>query len=322
MGEIVTANSESMKDLSVVVLSYNRLGELRTNLPLLCETSAKTGFELIIVDNASCDGSREFLSFLKQRFLDLKVVLNEENLGVAAGRNLGWHLASRDFILNIDDDTRCNEHAMRSLLRIAKANPRIGVISPRIVHALTLSPQCDYGEEEYRFANFHGACHLVRADAFRKVGGIDPLCSFGGEELDYSIRLRAEGYDAIYTPTVTVGHNNFARTGTEGQWRRRQWVYNFSRVFFKHFPLNVASMFCLRYCISHIVSAASQSGLFFAISLLGAAIRGAFDGRKRYRVIPKTVLKFYVNSSLRPEFGNVSLFEKVLNFSRRRLTIY
>jgi GT2 family glycosyltransferase len=300
-----------MEDLSVVVLSHNRVEELTRNLPPLCERSASTGFELIVVDNASSDGSREYIAKLKTTYLGLQVVLNDSNVGVAAGRNAGWTLASRNFILNIDDDTWCDEDGMRGLLQIGRDNPGVGAISPRIIHAITSCAQCDHGDVEYHFANFHGACHLVRAEVFRKIGKIDPLCSFGGEELDYSIRLRAEGYDVLYTPAVTVKHNNFVRSGNEGKWRRHQWVYNFSRIYFKHFPLRRAFFFCFRYCVSHIFSAVGQYGLLFAISLAGAALRGAIDGRKKYCIIPKAVLEFYSNSKLRPEFGNASLLLKV-----------
>lgn len=300
-----------LSDVSVVTLSFNRKDELLNNLPNLCKVSAQAGFELIVVDNASTDGSIAFLRELIVVYPSLRLVLNDENMGVARGRNIGWRLASKKYILNIDDDLHIDETGIYGLLKMARENCRAGVISPRIIHAITHEKQCDHGEKNCQISNYHGACHIVRADVFHQVGDIDPECSFGGEELDYSIRVRAAGFDVIYSPAVTVKHNSLARVGVEGVWRRRQWVYNFTRVFFKHFPFWRAAILSGRYALSHIISGRKKFGITFAITLIPFVVRGATTGRIQYQCIPVWVREFYANPELRPEYGNVSLISKI-----------
>jgi len=312
-------NSDKMLEaLSVVILSYNRHEELLVNLPLLCNASRNMGFELIVVDNASTDGSREFLAELEKSFPSIQVILNEENLGVAGGRNLGWQEATRDYILNIDDDTRLGELEIVKLYQIAISKPNVGVISPRIVHAVTGVAQNDHGTKEYFPANFHGACHLVRVAAYRKVGEIDPSCSFGGEELDYSIRVMEAGYSILYTPQVTVQHNNILRTGEEGIWRRQKWIYNYCRVHFKHFPKGMACMLSLRYGILHLVSGVRQHGCLLVFSLPKQVVKGAIDGVRHYQPVSKNVKMFYSDPTLKPDFGNISLLRKLYRSIERK----
>ena len=73
----------------MVVLSHNRIDELRRNLPYLCDHAAEFGYELIIVDNASTDASVELLKMLMRQHQNVRVIFNEVNSGVAQGRNTG-----------------------------------------------------------------------------------------------------------------------------------------------------------------------------------------------------------------------------------------
>lgn len=312
MSNIYDINTKFLNDLSLVILSFNRREELLNNLPALCQGSVETGFELIVVDNSSTDGSREVLADLEKQYQNLRVIYNDKNLGVAGGRNTGWRMATRKFILNIDDDTHISITEIISFYKLALEKPDIGIISPRILHAITGIAQNDHGDKEYEPANFHGACHLVRRDVYQIVGEIDPYCYFGGEELDYSIRVRAAGFKVIYTPKISIKHNNFIRLGGEAAWRRRQWVYNFSRVYFKHFPVYIALMFSFRYLISHLASSMRQNGLIFALSLPNQVVLGALDGKRQYQSIPREVREFYTSPTLRPDFGNIPLYRKFL----------
>jgi GT2 family glycosyltransferase len=302
----------SLSDVSVVVLSYNRLEELKRNLPILCKKSIDTGFEIIIVDNASTDGSCQFIGQLSFDYPAVISVFNDKNLGVAGGRNVGWSRASRRYILNVDDDTWIDDLQISALLHIALKNCEISVFSPRILHAITLAKQCDFGEYTVNIANFHGACHMLKREVYLKVGEIDRECSFGGEELDYSIRLKSCGFNVLYIPDVTIRHNSHTRSGFEDGWRRRQWVFNFARVLYKHFPLLRASILAWRYSLSHVLSGRREHGILFALSLFYSLLSGAVSGRRVYCKVPIGTLKYYSSADLRPEFGNVSIFKKIV----------
>lgn len=301
----------ALADLSVVVLSYNRCEELRQNLETLCALREHTGFELIVVDNASTDGTREDLHRLRTEQPDIVLILAERNLGVAGGRNLGWAAATRAFILNLDDDTRIDLDAMLSLRRAMVCSERIGAVTPRVVHAETGHCQnAEYAGRIREPANFHGACHLVRAAAWRSVGELDPGCRFGGEELDYAIRLRAAGYSIVCLGEVTVQHNSLKREASVDRWRREQWLYNYSRVLFKHFPCFQAIAYSARGLVSHLAGGLAAHGPSIAPSLVGHAIRGAVAGRRHHSRLPEAALRFYSNNELLPDFGNVPLWRK------------
>jgi GT2 family glycosyltransferase len=305
-------DADSLATLSVVVLSHNRREELRRNLQVLCDLQGDTGFELIVVDNASDDGTREDLAGFRRQYPHLVVILSEQNLGVAGGRNLAWSAASRDFILNLDDDTRVDLHALRALCAELEASASVGIVTPRVVHALTGVCQNDYVGRVREPANFHGACHIVRRALWQRVGKLDPECSFGGEELDYTIRARAAGYLTVSAPQVTVLHNSLLRPPVLDRWRRERWLYNYSRVLFKHFPLGRALLYAGRGLFAHLASGVAKHGLRAAPALIANAALGARSGRRRYARLPEAVRRFYASNRLLPDFGNIPLWRKAL----------
>ena len=69
-------------------------------------------------------------------------------------------------------------------------------------------------------ANFHGADHFIRRSALERVGFFDPLCRFGGEEIDLSMRLRSIDYSTLNDPELVVYHDSYLRAGPEGRSRR------------------------------------------------------------------------------------------------------
>ena len=314
MGE---RSEDSLARLSVVVLSHNRRAELRRNIELLCELQAPAGFELIVVDNASVDGTPEDLGCLRRQHPGLVVILSEQNLGVAGGRNLGWSAATRDLILNLDDDTRIDLHALRALCAAMDGSTTTGIVTPRVVHAVTGVCQNDYAGRILEPANFHGACHLLRRVVWQRVGQLDPECNFGGEELDYAIRTRAVGYTIVCVPDVTVQHNSLVRPPALDRWRRERWLYNHSRVLFKHFPLRRALVYSGRGLLAQLVSGVAANGLGSVGSLVTHAVRGAISGRQRYTVVPEAVVRFYASERLLPDFGNVPLWRKAIARLRR-----
>jgi GT2 family glycosyltransferase len=301
-----------LDDLSVVVLSYNRREELLFNLSGLCELHRKTGAELIVVDNNSSDGTRADLKNLSERMPTVKIIFSEANLGVAGGRNTGWAAATRKYILNLDDDTRIDIVAIMALRAAALRLPHPAILTPKVIHALTGECQNGYGDDVTEAANFHGACHLVPAEVWNAVGRIDPLCTFGGEELDYSIRARALGYPTMFVANALARHNSLPRQGAAGAWRRRRWIYNFSRIYFKHFPIRYASVFIARFLLAQLASAASSGEATALPSLVYHALRGTVNGRRAYVPLPRLVVAFYADGKLSPDFGNRPIVAKLI----------
>lgn len=309
---VLLDSSLQLADVSIAVLSYNRKDVLEPNLNALMALAENFGCELIVIDNASVDGSADMIAQMIVGRRNTQFIANTTNLGVAGGRNTSWRAVTRPFILNIDDDTFVSAEAIAIMLSLMRTRPDVGIISPRILHAVTKKKQLDLGDHLYSLANFHGACHLVRTALVEQIGVNDELCSFGGEEIDYSIRARARGFDVVYTPDATVLHQSIIRTGKIGGDRRCRWLYNFIRIYHKHFPLGFASLLSGRYLLSHFVSGVRVHGPLFAVYLLAAAFRGFRDGRREYSAIPADVVRFYRDPDLRPEFGNRPIWRKFM----------
>jgi GT2 family glycosyltransferase len=301
-----------LADVSAVVLSHNRRNELLRNLESLCLLQRQAAFELIVVDNVSTDGTRDELVRLQQQYPDLIVLFASENLGVAGGRNLGWSHTTRAFILNLDDDIHIDNDSIVAMRKVMLDCAAVGIVTPEVIEAATGEPHNRCGGRMRELANFAGACHLVRKEVWERVGSLDPGCSFGGEEIDYSIRARAAGYSTVCLSEARALHFGVKRSAAIARRRQEQWLYNYSRVIFKHFSVNRALVLAGRVLLSHLVSGVRVHGLPVAPSLVHQALRGARAGRARYARLPDAALRFYSDPALRPDFGNVPLWRKLV----------
>lgn len=304
----------ALTDVSIVMLSHNRLPELMDNLESRVADLIDAGAEVIVVDNASTDGSAEFLRELSKR-ASMKLILNATNTGVSLGREVGWRASTRCYILNVDDDTRVTTDVAIKLRRVLDVDSSVGVAFPAVHHPdgrvqtpLTPDPH----------STFHGACFMVRRIAYEEVGSQDPDCRFGGEELDYSIRMRARGWAVRYWPDAVVEHNSLRRSGTETIRRRVEWTESYVRVLFRHFPPNMAAILSLRMCASQFVGALRASGPRGALAVTLAALRGLWAGRRCHDRAPERVTRLYSNRDLLPDYGNVPIRRKVSRSLRNR----
>jgi len=313
--------NQTLESLSVVVLSHNRVEELYETFVSLAVSSKVHGFQLIIVDNASTDGSRELIERTITQYPNVVAVMNQENLGVGGGRNSGWRLANRRFVVNLDDDTRIDAEGLANLFQLTQIHKGAGVIFPRMVDSSSQRQLSIPSEVIVSAGNFLGGCHIVNHEAFHQVGELDDDCMFGGEELEYSIRMRASGWDVVYDPSVTVFHNGLPRVGEIGLWRRVEWTRNFLRIHFKYFPFPTAVQFGFRFALSQLLSGSRNFGPNAIPSILRSTFSGARQGYIRRNIVPSEVIAFYRNPDLEPDMGNVPLTRKMRSKLKRAANI-
>jgi GT2 family glycosyltransferase len=294
-----------MLPISVVVLSHNRIDEIKKNLLGLIELLPE--IELIVVDNASTDGSKEFLRKTALGNKSIKLILNDENTGVALGRNAGFKLASREFVLCLDDDSCMSKNDLTKIPDLFNQHNAAGILAFKVCHALTGDAQNNHGDQPVAVANFHGAGHAIKKEIFNKIGLLDELCTFGGEEFDFSVRAHAAGYETIYVPSVIVLHNSFYRPDKMGADRVLKWAYNYCRVLFKNFPILTAFLFSIRYMFDLTRYSISKYGFIFSTKLLLSATSGMVNGLSGHCQVPQQTILFYNNPYLRPQYGNVPL---------------
>ncbi len=99
---------------SIIILTYNELELTKKCLASIDQYTDKEEIELIIVDNGSSDGTREYISNLP----DVKVILNEKNLGFAKGCNQGIEAAAGDNLLFLNNDTMVTKNWLTAMLRV------------------------------------------------------------------------------------------------------------------------------------------------------------------------------------------------------------
>ncbi len=221
--------------VSIVMLTCNGLRYTRRCVEsLLAHT--RPPFELIIVDNGSTDGTRQYLRELLQRHRNIKVIFNETNIGAPAGRNCGLAVAEGDFIAFVDNDIVATEGWLERLLRWMEIDPTIGIVGPCSNFASGQQIEVTYRnlQEMHQFAKqwsqshcgmgwetsaLISFCWLMRRSVVEAIGGMDP--KFGlimNEDIDYALRARAAGFRcwlAVDTFIHHFGNRTSGRLGVE-----------------------------------------------------------------------------------------------------------
>jgi GT2 family glycosyltransferase len=222
--------------VSVVVVSFNTEGLLRDCLASVFREPG-TDYEVIVVDNASTDGTRKML---KEEFPAAKSILNDRNMRWAGGNNKGAAAASGDVVLFLNSDTVLREGALGAFVRFFDAHPDAAIAGCRLLNPDgSLQRSCRgfpgianmFSEAfflylvfprsklfgSYHMTNFahdalrevdmvSGAAMAVRAAAFRDVGPFDEEFHFYAEETDYCFRARKLGLRTWFFPSAEIVH--------------------------------------------------------------------------------------------------------------------
>jgi GT2 family glycosyltransferase len=282
-----------LADVSVVVLCHDRIDQVVRTVARRIADVRVLGLELIVVDNASSDGTREWLSQAHQDDPCFTLVLNDVNLGVGGGRNTGWIRASRAVVITHDEDAHITPAQLRVLADATSSLDCIGITTPVPVDPVTRSPQIAVLPPPHRPTNFHGSCYAVRREVIDSVGLHDEACDFGGEELDYSIRARAAGWDVRQLPTMVIDHAALRRAAPVARWRRERWTLNHARVLWRHFPAARALPWSLLMLLAEVRAAVRRREAKQVPRLVAAWFAGAREGRTLHVGVPGEVTAFY-----------------------------
>jgi hypothetical protein len=231
-----------MPQLSVVIASYNTRDLLKECIETLQRAGNGVDLEVIVVDNASTDGSRQYLASLGRR---VRLILNDANLGFAAANNAGMRIASAPVILLLNSDAFVTRKTLHAGLAILHDQPQAGLAGVRILNpdgsiqaesgsfpSLWQDICISLGVERFRKPSpgvskvaapvdwVHGACMFVRKRALQSVGGLDSRFFMYSEEVDWCRRFWEAGWAVWYLPTVDVVHIGGASSSTKDLSRR------------------------------------------------------------------------------------------------------
>lgn len=213
------------------MLTWNGLHYTRECVESLRELTAGVEYQLIVVDNGSTDGTREYLRALGW----VTLIENETNVGYVRGNNQGIAAAptGSDILLLNNDMRVLQANWLQRLREVAHSDPSYGVVGARLLmtdgkllHAGTYMPSDSFwgwqiggGEEE--ISQYHrvrpvegivGACMYLRHDVIDTVGVLDERFFSYYEDTDYCLRVRQSGYQVVVAGDVTLIHHENVST--------------------------------------------------------------------------------------------------------------
>lgn len=209
---------------SIVIVNTNELHHLKICLPTIISQNYPD-FEVIVVDNASQDGS---IDYIERAYPQVKVVRNQCNLGYAAANNIGFESASGDYIAVLNPDTKVEPDWLIELVSALEDDRQAAMATPKILllsnperintcgNEITLTgltfcrgldqPRRNYPVPETVSA-VSGAAFVIRKSVLTHIGGFDESFFIYYEDTDLSLRAILAGYECLYIPTSVIFHN-------------------------------------------------------------------------------------------------------------------
>lgn len=219
--------------VSIISINYNQAQVTCAMLASLRQL-AYPNYEVIIVDNAS---PTEDPGIIAEQFPEVRLIRSAENLGFAGGNNLGIAAARGTYCFFLNNDTEVTPHTLTPLVAALEQNPKIGVVSPKIIFYNTdnliqyagcrgISPwtgrghvtgylEPDHGQHDTSqvTALIHGAAMMVPTHVIRQAGLMPALYFLYYEELDWCEMIKRMGYQSYYEAGATVYHKESVSVG-------------------------------------------------------------------------------------------------------------
>lgn len=227
-----------MIDLSIIIVNYNVKEFLLNLIDSIRKASEGLQTEIIVVDNASVDGSVEMI---RKNHPEVIVIENKENLGFGKANNIGLKRAAGKYLLMINPDTIVREDTFRKMIAFFESHPDAGMAGCKVLNPNgTLQLACrrsfpgpwtsltkvtglsslfpksklfakynlTYLDENktYEVDAISGSFMMMKRETYEKVGGFDPQFFMYGEDLDLCYRVQKAGYKVYYVHDTEIIH--------------------------------------------------------------------------------------------------------------------
>ncbi|GAA6618190.1 glycosyltransferase [Scytonema sp. NUACC26] len=218
----------NLPTVTVIVLNYNGLRHLQDCFSSLVKLDyPKDRLELMLVDNASVDGS---VGYVQASFPQVRIVRNEENLGFASGNNCGAREATGEYIIFLNNDMYVDPQLVRGLVEAVQSEPGVVSAGAKILNwdgtrfdfAGSLCNYAGYAaqvgfNQPYDLEKFNdikpilfacGGAMIVNSQVFLDVGGFDDDYFIYYEDVDLGWRLWVLGYKVVFAPDAITYHRH------------------------------------------------------------------------------------------------------------------
>jgi hypothetical protein len=253
-----------MAVVSIILVNYNGAEVVLNCLRSLLQFLHTVPYEIIVVDNASTDGSAALIA---QQFPAVKLIKQAENRGFGAGNNVGATDARGEFLLLLNTDTLLSSDVLPPLIKLMEAHPTVGIVGTKLLNTdgtlqLSVADEISIVGEyktlkqlkqythpqqrnaiEQRFQHVQtvdiviGAAFFIRRSLFETLNGFDETFFMYFEESDLCQRSRDQGWQVLYTPDVAITHLGGYSVGKVSN--RMQLEYRRSQLYYyrKHRPV-------------------------------------------------------------------------------------
>jgi len=257
-------------ELSLIVVNYNNAAFLSSCLHSIKKCFEGDGYEIIVVDNNSTDGSCQLI---REKFFGLCMIENWGNLGFAQAVNQGIGRSKGKYLLILNPDVQILPGALQKAINFLEGHPDVGILLPKLVNPdgslqfscrtfynfstllLRRTPlgnifpnnriirehlMMDWDHREPREVDWGlGACMFLRREALKGENIFDERFFLYFEDVDLCFRMRKEGWKVIYYPEAVMVHSH-ARQSAGEFFNRAKWEHlkSLIKFYLKHRRLN------------------------------------------------------------------------------------
>lgn len=229
-------------ELSIIIVNWNAGALLQRCIQSIVQKPPSISWEIFVIDNASTDGSTEWLKTASLSSSQIKLIENSDNAGFGKANNQGFKFSSAPFVLLLNPDTEVTQGAIDTLLATLQSDPRIGACGPRLINPdgsvqisvwrnppaaweillsqlklYLLLPRRMRGElllgghwdhtRRRTVPMLSGAAILARRQMIDEVGGFDERFHVYGEDNEWCLRITRAGWQLMFVPEAIVLHH-------------------------------------------------------------------------------------------------------------------
>ena len=290
-------------DVSIIIVNYNTLKITNDCIESVFKKTKNLSYEIILVDNASTDGSREFFTQDSR----IKYVFNETNIGFGRANNVGINIAKGRNIIFLNSDTLLCNNAIQILSTYLDSHPDVAGGGGNL-YQQDLSPAYSYGYlfpslmYEFNFLFFYipsklwygknqnhnftgkamyvphisGANLMIKKEVLEKVGLYNDAFFMYREETELCFRIIKSGYKLVNLPNAKIIHLEGKSCPIDKQLRKAKWMYDSRKTFL---------------CLYHNTLYVQVADILNRLGIYSRIILHSFY-RKEYKNYWTTVLKY------------------------------
>jgi GT2 family glycosyltransferase len=262
----------SAPTVSIILVNWNGQHLLGPCLDAL-QRQTYRDFEIILVDNASSDGSPEWVA---EHYPAVRIVRNEDNLGFAAGNNRGFEAARGEFLVLVNNDTEAEPGFLEALVEAARQDKRVGAVAgvlvfahrPEVVASAGMRvgwdgvvldasvgrPRTELPSAPVEVFGASGGAALYRRRMLEETGPFAPEFFFYLEDADLAWRARLAGWRCLLAPQAVVRHVYSATAGQGSPFKSFHLARNRWLVLYLNLPAGLG-LFCAPFILAYDLAA-------------------------------------------------------------------